>query len=83
MEKLQVPLHAQRRLHANQGWLALCVQALFHTLRGVGILEKTGWPRHARRLVLMSTASPFGLPLRVDLPTVDPTDWEDEEEDGD
>jgi hypothetical protein len=33
----------------------------------------------------MSTASPFGLPLRVDLPTVDPTEWEDEdeEEDGD
>jgi hypothetical protein len=30
----------------------------------------------------MSTASPFGLPLRVDLPTVDPTEWEDEE-DGD
>jgi hypothetical protein len=27
--------------------------------------------------------SPFGLPLRVDLPTVDPTEWEDEEEDGD
>jgi hypothetical protein len=29
------------------------------------------------------TTSPFGLPLRVDLPTVDPTEWEDEEEDGD
>jgi len=43
MEKLQVPLHAQRRLHANQGWFALCVQALLHTLRGVGVLEKTGW----------------------------------------
>ena len=43
MEKLQVSLHAQRRLHTNQGWFALCVQALFHTLRGVGILEKTGW----------------------------------------
>ena len=28
----------------------------------------------------MSTASPFGLPLRVDLPTVDPTEWEDEED---
>lgn len=82
MEKLQVPLHAQRRSHANQGWFALCVQALLHSLRGVGILEKTGWARHARRLVLMTT-SPFGLPLRVDLPTVDPTEWEDEEEDGD
>jgi len=83
MEKLQVSLHAQRRLHTNQGRLALCVQALLYTLRGLGILEKTGWARHARRLVLMSTASPFGLPLRVDLPTVDPTDWEDDEEDGD
>ena len=29
------------------------------------------------------TTSPFGLPLRVDQPTVDPADWEDEEEDGD
>jgi hypothetical protein len=28
------------------------------------------------------TTSPFGLPLRVDLPTVDPAEWEDEE-DGD
>jgi hypothetical protein len=27
--------------------------------------------------------SPFGLPLRVDLPGIDPTEWEDEEEDGD
>jgi len=31
----------------------------------------------------MSITSPFGLPLRVDLPTVNPTDWEDDEEDGD
>jgi len=30
----------------------------------------------------MSTASPFGLPLRVDFPTVDPTEWEDDK-DGD
>jgi hypothetical protein len=30
----------------------------------------------------MSMDSPFGLPLRVDHPTVDPGDWEDEE-DGD
>lgn len=27
------------------------------------------------------TTSPFGLPLRVDLPNVDPAEWEDEEED--
>lgn len=31
----------------------------------------------------MSTASPFGLPLRVELPSVTPGDWEDDEEDGD
>jgi hypothetical protein len=43
MEKLQVPLQTKRRLHANQGWLALCLQALLNTLRGVGVLEKTGW----------------------------------------
>jgi hypothetical protein len=24
--------------------------------------------------------SPFGLPLRVDLPGVDPSEWEDDEE---
>lgn len=82
MEKLQVSLHAQRCLHANQGRFALCLQALPNSLQGVGILEITSRPRHARRLVLMTT-SPFGLPLRVDLPTVDPTEWEDEEEDGD
>jgi hypothetical protein len=28
-------------------------------------------------------SSPFGLPLRVDLPGVDPIEWEDDEEDGD
>lgn len=28
-------------------------------------------------------ASPFGLPLRVDVPGVTPSDWEDEEEDED
>jgi hypothetical protein len=27
-------------------------------------------------------SSPFGLPLRVDLPGIDPTEWEDDEEDG-
>jgi hypothetical protein len=27
------------------------------------------------------TTSPFGLPLRVDIPNVDPTEWEDEEDD--
>jgi hypothetical protein len=48
----------------------------------MGILEIAGWPGFTWRLVLMTT-SPFGLPLRVDLPTVDPTEWEDEEEDGD
>jgi hypothetical protein len=31
----------------------------------------------------MSEASPFGLPLRVDVPGVIPSDWEDEEEDED
>jgi hypothetical protein len=31
-------------------------------------------------MVLMTT-SPFGLPLRVDIPNVDPVEWEDEEED--
>jgi hypothetical protein len=30
----------------------------------------------------MSFDSPFGLPLRVDHPTVDPAKWEDDE-DGD
>jgi hypothetical protein len=29
------------------------------------------------------TESPFGLPLRVDIPGVNPSDWEDEEEDED
>jgi hypothetical protein len=33
--------------------------------------------------LVLSTSSPFGLPLRVDLPGVNPTEWEDEEEDGD
>lgn len=28
-------------------------------------------------------SSPFGLPLRVDVPGVTPSDWEDEEEDED
>jgi hypothetical protein len=26
-------------------------------------------------------ASPFGLPLRVDIPNVDPTEWEDDDDD--
>jgi hypothetical protein len=29
----------------------------------------------------MSMDSPFGLPLRVDHPTVDPTEWDDDEDD--
>jgi hypothetical protein len=29
----------------------------------------------------MSFDSPFGLPLRIDHPTVDPTEWEDEDDD--
>ena len=29
----------------------------------------------------MSLNSPFGLPLRVDHPSVDPTEWEDDEDD--
>jgi hypothetical protein len=29
----------------------------------------------------MSMDSPFGLPLRVDHPTVDPSDWDDEDDD--
>jgi hypothetical protein len=28
----------------------------------------------------MSFDSPFGLPLRVDLPGIDPSEWEDDEE---
>jgi hypothetical protein len=28
-------------------------------------------------------SSPFGLPLRVDHPTVDPSDWDDDEDDDD
>jgi hypothetical protein len=28
----------------------------------------------------MSFDSPFGLPLRVDIPGVDPSEWEDDEE---
>lgn len=51
-------------------------------MRGMEFLEKASRKRFERRLVLMTT-SPFGLPLRVDLPTVDPTEWEDDEEDGD
>jgi hypothetical protein len=31
----------------------------------------------------MSETSPFGLPLRIDVPGVSPSDWEDEEEDED
>ena len=27
------------------------------------------------------TTSPFGLPLRVDIPNVDPTEWEDDDDD--
>jgi hypothetical protein len=26
-------------------------------------------------------ASPFGLPLRVDIPNVDPAEWEDDDDD--
>jgi hypothetical protein len=48
----------------------------------MGVLEEASRNRFTWRLVL-STSSPFGLPLRVDLPGVEPTDWEDEEEDGD
>jgi hypothetical protein len=51
-------------------------------MRGMELLEKTSGRRFERWLVL-STSSPFGLPLRVDLPGVEPTDWEDDEEDGD
>ena len=51
-------------------------------MQSVEFLEKTGRKRFERWLVL-STSSPFGLPLRVDLPGVEPTDWEDDEEDGD
>jgi hypothetical protein len=29
----------------------------------------------------MSLDSPFGLPLRIDHPSVDPTEWEDDEDD--
>jgi hypothetical protein len=29
----------------------------------------------------MSMDSIFGLPLRIDHPTVDPTEWEDEDDD--
>ena len=29
----------------------------------------------------MSLDFPFGLPLRVDHPSVDPTEWEDDEDD--
>jgi hypothetical protein len=29
----------------------------------------------------MSFDSPFGLPLRINHPTVDPTEWEDDEDD--
>lgn len=82
MEKLQVSLQTKRRLHTNQGRIALCVQALRHTLQRLEFLEKASGKRFTWRLVLMTT-SPFGLPLRVDLPNVDPTEWEDEEEDGD
>jgi hypothetical protein len=42
-------------------------------MQGLGVL--------AERQVVLMTTSPFGLPLRVDLPNVDPADWEDEEED--
>lgn len=41
-------------------------------MQGVGVL--------AERQVVLMTTSPFGLPLRVDIPNVDPTEWEDEEE---
>ena len=51
-------------------------------MRGLEFLEEKGRQRFERWLVL-STASPFGLPLRVDLPGVEPTEWEDDEEDGD
>ena len=27
------------------------------------------------------TTSPFGLPLRVDIPNLDPSEWEDDEDD--
>jgi hypothetical protein len=47
-------------------------------MSGVAVLASKSQEGH--RLVLMTT-SPFGLPLRVDIPNVDPTEWEDEEED--
>ena len=45
-------------------------------------LEETIRSGFEGRLVLMTT-SPYGLPLRIDLPTVNPTEWEEDEEDGD
>lgn len=35
----------------------------------------------AERQMVLMTDSPFGLPLRVDFPNVDPQEWEDEEDD--
>lgn len=29
----------------------------------------------------ITQASPFGLPLRVDIPSVDPAEWEDDDDD--
>lgn len=42
-------------------------------MQGVGFL--------AERQVVLMTTSPFGLPLRVDIPNVDPADWEDDDDD--
>ena len=50
-------------------------------MRGLEFLEKAIRKRFEGRVVLMASF-PFSLPLRVDFPSVDPTEWE-EEEDGD
>jgi hypothetical protein len=78
--KLWLSCKTQRPTNTNQGWTALHLQALFNSLQGVGFLEKTGRTRFAWGLVLMSIVSPFGLPLRVDHPGVDPEEWEDDED---
>jgi hypothetical protein len=51
-------------------------------MQSLGVLEKQSRKRHDWRLVLVS--SPFGLPLRVDQPSVPLHEiYEDEEEDDD
>jgi Na+-transporting NADH:ubiquinone oxidoreductase subunit NqrF len=79
---LEVLLDAGIELHHNCGAVCACSTCHLYVKKGMEFLEETIRSGFEGRLVLMTT-SPYGLPLRIDLPTVNPTEWEEDEEDGD